>query len=129
MKYLSKLLSVLLMGVMLYSTGCADYDEDITALSDKIDQLISGEIQPLKADLAKVKTDLEAAIAAAKAELKDVHEKDVKALQEADAALDAKLATANEKILALEGDITALKAEDKKYIFIQLPHTPLRTSR
>lgn len=102
------------MGVMLYSTGCADYDEDITALSDKIDQLISGEIQPLKADLAKVKTDLEAAIAAAKAELKDVHEKDVKALQEADAALDAKLATANEKILALEGDITALKAEDKK---------------
>ena len=114
MKYLSKLLSVLLMGVMLYSTGCADYDEDITALSDKIDQLISGEIQPLKADLAKVKTDLEAAIAAAKAELKDIHEKDVKALQEADAALDAKLATANEKILALEGDITALKAEDKK---------------
>lgn len=102
------------MGVMLYSTGCADYDEDITALSDKINQLISGEIQPLKADLAKVKTDLEAAIAAAKAELKDVHEKDVKALQEADAALDAKLATANEKILALEGDITALKAEDKK---------------
>lgn len=102
------------MGVMLYSTGCADYDEDITALSDKIDQLISGEIQPLKADLAKVKTDLEAAIAAAKAELKDIHEKDVKALQEADAALDAKLATANEKILALEGDITALKAEDKK---------------
>ena len=101
------------MGVMLYSTGCADYDEDITALSDKIDQLISGEIQPLKADLAKVKSDLEAAVAAAKAELKDIHEKDVKTLQDADAALDTKLATANEKILALEGAVTALQAEDK----------------
>lgn len=103
------------MGVMLYSTGCADYDEDITALSDKIDQLISGEIQPLKADLAKVKSDLEAAVAAAKAELKDIHEKDVKTLQEADAALDTKLATANEKILdleeALNEEVEALEAD------------------
>lgn len=103
------------MGVMLYSTGCADYDEDITALSNKVDQLISGEIQPLKADLAKVKSDLEAAIAAAKAELEGVHQKDVKALQEADAALDTKLATANDKILdleeALNEEVEALEAD------------------
>ena len=87
MKYLSKLLSVLLMGVMLYSTGCADYDEDIKSINNRIDQLVSGEIQPLKADLAKVKSDLEAAIAAAQAELKNIHDVDIANLKAADEAL------------------------------------------
>ncbi|MBE6214314.1 MAG: hypothetical protein E7131_06530 [Rikenellaceae bacterium] len=115
MKYLSKLLSVLLMGVMLYSTGCADYDEDIKSINNRIDQLVSGEIQPLKADLAKVKSDLEAAIAAAQAELKNIHDVDIANLKSADEALDAKIATANEKILdleeALNEEVEALEAD------------------
>ncbi len=115
MKYLSKLLSVLLMGVMLYSTGCADYDEDIKTLQNQMNQLVSGEIQPLKADLAKVKSDLEAAIAAAQAELKNIHDVDIANLKAADEALDAKIGVANDKILdleeALNEEVEALEAD------------------
>lgn len=103
------------MGVMLYSTGCADYDEDIRDLNNRIDQLVSGEIQPLKADLVKVKSDLEAAIAAAQAELKNIHEVDIANLKSADEALDAKIGVANDKILdleeALNEEVEALEAD------------------
>lgn len=105
------------MGVMLYSTGCADYDEDIKSIHEQINQLISGEIQPLKADLAKVKSDLEAAIAAAQAELKNIHDVDIANLKAADAALDAKIGVANDKILDLEEalaeEVKALEADIK----------------
>lgn len=103
------------MGVMLYSTGCADYDEDIKSINNRIDQLVSGEIQPLKADLAKVKSDLEAAIAAAQAELKNIHDVDIANLKAADEALDAKIGVANDKILdleeALNEEVEALEAD------------------
>lgn len=103
------------MGVMLYSTGCADYDEDIKSINNRIDQLVSGEIQPLKADLAKVKSDLEAAIAAAQAELKNIHDVDIANLKAADEALDAKIGVANDKILdleeALNEEVKALEAD------------------
>lgn len=105
------------MGVMLCSTGCADYDEDIKSIHEQINQLISGEIQPLKADLAKVKSDLEAAIAAAQAELKNIHDVDIANLKAADAALDAKIGVANDKILDLEEalaeEVKALEADIK----------------
>ena len=105
------------MGVMLYSTGCADYDEDIKSINNRIDQLVSGEIQPLKADLAKVKSDLEAAIAAAQADLKNIHDVDIANLKAADAALEAKIALANSAIAkqeaALESEVAALEADIK----------------
>ena len=138
MKYLSKLLSMFLVGAMLYSTGCTDYDEDIANLNDKVDnleqELVNGQINPLKADLAATKAALEAAIETAKSEILTQHEADVKTLKEADAkaeeaieaalkaikdgddALDKKIADAvtaigeaNKKIEALETVDTQIK--------------------
>lgn len=138
MKYLSKLLSMFLVGAMLYSTGCTDYGEDIANLNDKVDnleqELVNGQINPLKADLAATKAALEAAIETAKSEILTQHEADVKTLKEADAkaeeaieaalkaikdgddALDKKIADAvtaigeaNKKIEALETVDTQIK--------------------
>lgn len=97
MKYLSKFLSLFLVGAMLYATGCTDYDQDIKDLNNKVDELeqtLQGQIDPLKADLEDVQTALEQAIKDGEA-LKAKHEEDVKALQAADAkaqeAIDAAL--------------------------------------
>ena len=63
MKYLSKLLSVILIGSMLCTVGCADYDEDIRDLNNKIDNiqnsLMDDQISPLKTDFETIKTQLE----------------------------------------------------------------------
>ena len=107
MKYFSKLLSMLLVGAMLFTVGCTDYDEDIKNLkqevNDIVETLYNDEINPLKADLAdtkanleQLKQDLEDALAALEAE----HDKDIEALK---ADLESKIAEANQKILDLEG--------------------------
>jgi chromosome segregation ATPase len=113
MKYLSKLLSMLLVGAMLYSTGCTDYGADIDKLNEKVDELYEtlqdGQIDPLKADLAQTKEDLakaEAAIAA----LTTKHNEDIAALKAVDTQLDGKITAANDAILALEA---ALEQEVK----------------
>ena len=130
MKYLSKLLGMLLVGAMLYSTGCTDYDADIKNINDRIDNLEKTQIEPLKKDLADTKTALENAIATAKSEILAQHEADVKDLQAADkkaqediaaaleaikkgdAALDERLTTAEDAIKTATGDIADLKTVD-----------------
>lgn len=65
MKYLSKLLSMFLVGAMLCSTGCTDYDEDIKNLNDKVDNLeqtVQGKIDVLAGDLDAVQAALQNAI-------------------------------------------------------------------
>lgn len=65
MKYLSKLLSMFLVGAMLYSTGCTDYGEDIANLNDKVDNLkqeVQGQINVLDGDLDAVQAALQGAI-------------------------------------------------------------------
>ena len=94
MKYFSKLLSMFLLGAMLLPVGCTDYDEDIQAVNDRIDNLLSGEIEPLKADLAAAVNDLEDAIESAVATINATHKADVEALRAADAELDGKIAAA-----------------------------------
>lgn len=118
MKYFSKLLSMFLLGAMLLPVGCTDYDEDIQAVNDRIDDLLAGEIEPLKADLAAAVTDLEAAIAEAEATITEKHNKDIEALRAADAELDGKIAAANTAIAnlaaaleAAEGDIASLQGQ------------------
>lgn len=107
MKYFSKLLSMLLVGAMLFTVGCTDYDEDIKNLEQKVDDIVetlyNDEINPLKADLAdtkanleQLKQDLEEALAA----LETKHDEDIEALK---TLLESKIAEANQKILNLEG--------------------------
>lgn len=107
MKYFSKLLSMLLVGAMLFTVGCTDYDEDIKNLEQKVDDIVetlyNDEINPLKADLAdtkanleQLKQDLEDALAA----LETKHDEDIEALK---TLLESKIAEANQKILNLEG--------------------------
>lgn len=114
MKYLSKLLSMLLVGVMLFA-GCTDYDEDIKNLNNKIDnvqqELVEGHIAPLKADLETTKANLEAAktqLNTALGALQTKHDQDIAALK---ANLEGQIATAvnnaNAAITALEGKLTA----------------------
>lgn len=122
MKYLSKLMSMLLIGGMLYSTGCTDYASDIEDLNQKVDdlekELVEGQINPLKADLAKAKEDLEAALKAAEERLATAHKEDIDALKQVDSNLDAKIGEANAAILELEGalatEVEALEAEIQK---------------
>ena len=118
MKYFSKLLSMFLLGAMLLPVGCTDYDEDIQAVNDRIDDLLSGEIEPLKADLAAAVVDLEDAIESAVATINATHKADVEALRAADAELDGKIAAANTAIAnlaagleAAEGDIASLQGQ------------------
>lgn len=117
MKYLSKFLSLFLVGAMLYATGCTDYDQDIKDLNNKVDELeqtLQGQIDPLKTDLEAVQTALEQAIKDGEA-LKAKHEEDVKALQDADAkaqeAIDAALKAIEEGDAELDKKIAdAVKA-------------------
>lgn len=118
MKYFSKLLSMFLLGAMLLPVGCTDYDDDIREVNNRIDDLISGEIKPLKADLAAAVASLEAAIDEAVATITEKHNKDIEALRKADSELDAKIAEANAAIASLvagleaaEGDIASLQSE------------------
>lgn len=65
MKYFSKLLSMLLVGAMLYSTGCTDYGEDISNLKQELEdvkQEVQGQINVLDGDLDKVQEALQGAI-------------------------------------------------------------------
>ncbi len=109
--YFSKLAKVLLAGVVFVAVGCTDYKEDIENLDAKIENdVIAGMIEPLKADLEKAVADLEAAQAALKSELTTKHDADVKTLKDADAALDGKIAAANQSILDLQAALAAEKA-------------------
>lgn len=122
MKYLSKLLSMLLVGAMLYSTGCTDYDQEIKDINNRLDELVQNEIDPLKVNLDNVKTELQAAIADVNEAIED-HASDLETLQGAVAdaeeaiegleaadgelltkinAANAAISEANEKIQALE---------------------------
>ena len=62
MKYLSKLLSMLLIGSMLCTVGCKKYDDDIKSLNNRVDKIegsLNDQISPMKTDLDAVKTQLE----------------------------------------------------------------------
>ena len=117
MKYFSKLLSMLLIGAMLVVTSCTDYDEDIKNLNNKVDdlkqELVEGQINPLKADLAATKTALEAAIADANKKVAENKEA-IEALEEVDKAHEAAIAEANAAIAAavatLEGQLAELES-------------------
>ena len=104
-KYLFNFTKALLMGVAFAVVGCTDYDEDIKNVNDRIDQVIAGQIDPLKLDLEKAVADLTAAQAALETEIKAAHKEDVDALTAADAKLQAAVDEANAAIIALKDEL------------------------
>ena len=129
MKYLSKLLSILLVGAMLYSTGCTDYAHDIQDVNNRVDQEVAtltgalqkavedaqkandalqAEIDALETQLAGVETELtgvKSELEQAKKDLADLQSK--AATKEELAALEAKVATKAE----LAEQLAALQTE------------------
>ena len=128
MKYLSKLLSMLLVGAMLYSTGCTDYAQDIQDVNNRLDELVQNEIDPLKANLDNVKTELQAAIADVNEAIED-HASDletlkgavadaeeaIEGLKAADGELLTKINAANAAISEANEKIQALENVDKEH--------------
>ena len=93
MKYLSKLLSMLLIGSMLCTVGCKKYDDDIKSLNNRIDKIegsLNDQISPLKTDLEAVKTQLEELISDTES-LTAAHEADLATLTEANKKLSDRI--------------------------------------
>lgn len=107
-------MSMLLIGGMLYSTGCTDYASDIEDLNQKVDdlekELVEGQINPLKADLESVKKALEDAIAAGNAKIAENKEA-IDALKAVDAQHDAAIKEAKDAIAAAVVELEALKGQ------------------
>ena len=129
MKYLSKLLSMLLIGSMLCTVGCKKYDDDIKSLNNRVDKIegsLNDQISPMKTDLDAVKTQLEKLVsdtesltATHKSDLATLTEanenlaKRIKALEDGDYAkkiADA-IADFNEAVDALETQDDAFKTQ------------------
>ena len=112
MKYLSKLLSMFLVGAMLYSTGCTDYETDINNLKQDVDQIkqeLNGQIDALKADLGADITALEGAIEAANNAIA-ANQTAIEGLKAADVAMDTRVKAAEEAIIKANADIAAANA-------------------
>ena len=107
-------MSMLLIGGMLYSTGCTDYASDIEDLNQKVDdlekELVEGQINPLKTDLESVKKALEDAIAAGNAKIAENKEA-IDALKAVDAQHDAAIKEAKDAIAAAVVELEALKGQ------------------
>ena len=110
MKYLSKFLSMLLVGAMLYSTGCTDYDADIRDMQQQIDDIREGEINPLKVDLQSLKQALEDAIEAGNAKIAE-NKAAIDALVATDAEHDEAIQEAKDAIADAVVELEALKGQ------------------
>lgn len=125
MKYLSKLLSMLLIGGMLFATGCTDYDQDIKNLQDEVENtmseesirtLVAGELEEVQTALQNAIDDANEAIDEMKDQLADLEEKhgdDIDELKsmiaDGDEALAEDIADAEELIEQNIIDIADLK--------------------
>ncbi|MBE6303314.1 MAG: hypothetical protein E7089_05205 [Bacteroidales bacterium] len=106
-KNLFNITKALLLGLAFVAVGCTDYDEDIKDLNNRIDQVIAGEINPLKADLEKSVANLTAAQQALATEIKAAHKEDIDALKASDETLKASIADANAAIVDLKAQLSA----------------------
>ena len=107
MKYLSKLLSMLLIGSMLCTVGCKKYDDDIKSLNNRVDRIegsLNDQISPMKTDLDAVKTQLEKLVSDTES-LTATHKSDLATLTEANENLA-------KRIKALEDGDYAKKIAD-----------------
>lgn len=114
----SNLVKMFLAGACFVAVGCNDYDQDIKNLNNRIDAIESNNITPLKADLAAVIADLEAA----KSDLQDKIDANNATISDLEEALnEAKSSNAEtiEDILAnietLGGKIDDLKDADEQF--------------
>lgn len=111
-----KLLAVVLVGAMLSTVGCNDYDDDIDALNQRIDEIEGSQIKTINDQIASMEGSimtLQGAIDAVDAALETLEAKqkdlaDVEAAQAQEIAdLTAKL---EEQKSNLEAQITAINA-------------------
>lgn len=122
MKYLSKLLSMLLIGGMLFATGCTDYDQDIKDINRELNEIndqLNGRVNALDADLDAVETALKGLIDEANDKIA-ANETAINNLKAVDAEHDAAIAEAKDAIAAavvriatLETQLTDLTSELK----------------
>lgn len=100
---------------MLWTTACTDYDEDIRDLNNKIDDihtsLVQGQIEPLKADLARVEKQLRQALADMEANLKVMHDQDIARLQNQINNVNGRVDAANQTISALDAALSKLATD------------------
>ena len=93
MKYLSKLLSMLLIGSMLWTVGCAKYDDEISDLNNKIENLesmMNDQMTPMETDLTAIKAQLTELISATDA-LTATHKADLATLTKANEDLGKRI--------------------------------------
>ena len=48
-QFLGRLLSLFLVGTVVAGVGCKDYDDDITSLNNRIDELTTGQTSSVTA--------------------------------------------------------------------------------
>lgn len=122
MKYLSKLLSMLLIGSMLCTVGCNKYDDDINSLNNRIDKVegaLNDQISPLKTDLGAVKTQLEELISDTES-LTATHKSDLATLTKANEDLAKRIKALEdgnyaEAIAEFNKAVDALETQDEAF--------------
>ena len=93
MKYLSKLLSMLLIGSILWTVGGAKYDDEISDLNNKIENLesmMNDQMTPMETDLTAIKDQLTELISATDA-LTATHKADLATLTKANEDLGKRI--------------------------------------
>ena len=58
-QFLGRLLSLFLVGTVVAGVGCKDYDDDITSLNNRIDELTTGQIASVEKQIEYVMEMLE----------------------------------------------------------------------
>jgi len=121
MKRIFRLLAVCtLAGAPFLYTGCTDFSEDINAVNERIDKLVSGDVATIQTQISNLQstvTSLESAKTEAAAAIERLQgqtaslESSVSALNSTVAGLETNLATLNTKLQAAESAIANLQGE------------------
>ncbi len=120
-RHFQKLVALFLSGTMLLSAACSDYDDDISAVNKRIDELVSGKVANLEEQCASTKAAvaaLEQARAKMESNIADL-QSDIATLESADEQLqklidtkaDAK--TVEQALSDINGEVSSLKVKDQ----------------
>ncbi len=107
-QFLRKLLSLFFIGTMVAGVGCKDYDDDITSLNNRIDELTTGQIASVEKQMQSLQSAVD--------QLKGVDsslKSEIEALQSKAAAQADEIGTLQERLsqTASASDVAALKSQ------------------
>lgn len=120
-RHFQKLVALFLSGTMLLSAACSDYDDDISAVNKRIDELVSGKVANLEEQCASTKAAvaaLEQARAKMESNIADL-QSDIATLESADEQLQklidtkADAQTVNQALSDINGEVSSLKVKDQ----------------